>query len=165
MDEFLAKTLESTLCTFACFEDCANGIFAAGFDTLDNSLLHAKRRENYILRLNKTGMAREGAVPYCDRLVRDHSFPRIEDFNGSFSKFKYAGIFTDRIPAWTSDYSVTPGFIFLLALNIMDRLVAEGAFPISRLVFPFRLGFCSKEREDMIVMKLLNWPAHSGPRV
>ena len=150
---------------FAFFGDYSNEVFAAGLDTLDNSLLYAKRREKSIDGTHKLAMAREGAISFCQRWSEDPSFLRVDDFNYSFSDFKFPGFYNQFPSPWDQDVAISDGSLFFLALAVLDKLEKNGVFSGPRISSPFRLGFFSMGREDLIVVKILNWPKHSGPRV
>jgi hypothetical protein len=144
--------------TFALFENAGEGIFAAGLDTLDNSLLQARRREVYIHELRAMMIERDGWLGCCKQLATEPWHPQIHDFNNSFSKFTYPGIVTDRVLEWIGNREITSGHMLWLSWRVIDALLEMNIFNEFRLSAPFRLCFMSMDREDAIVVRMLNWP-------
>ena len=144
---------------FAFFEDVSNGIFAAGFDTIDNSLVHAKQQESSVREIREMAAAREGRANFCENFVENRNFLIINDFNNSFSDFKYPGILHDRVIAWIDDPVVTSGYLLCLAWRVIDSMVDAEVFRDVRLAAPFRLCFMTIDRDDAIVLRILNWPS------
>lgn len=149
----------------AFYEDVGNGIFAAGLDTFDNSLLHAKRQELRVRQSRSAWARRDGWVPFCARLASEWGFDLIHDFNNSFSNFRYPGIVSAYVPEWIDDPEVTSGYLLRLVWRVIDALVDAGVFGDIRLASPFRFCFMNVDKEDALVLRVLNWPSHIGPRV
>jgi hypothetical protein len=149
----------------AFFEDVGNGIFAVGLDTLDNSLLHAKRQELRVRQSRAACARRDGEVAFCERRASEWGFQLIHDFNNSFSEFKYAGIVSDYVAEWIDDPQVTSGYLLYLVWRIVDALVASDVLADLKLASPFRFCFMNLDKEDALVLRMLNWPPHVGPRV
>jgi hypothetical protein len=165
VDHCARENPKEVFSAFAMYEDLANGIYAAGLDSLDNSLLHAKRQERYVHRLRQTMIQRTGWLDCCRQLASESGHPSIHDFNTSFSRFKYRGILSERVEKWVDRHDITAYHVMWLSWLVMDRLVENGCFGQLKLAQPFRLCFMSIDREDALVHRLLNWPPHSGPRV
>jgi len=147
--------------TFALFENAGNGIFAAGLDTLDNSLMHAKRHEAYIRNLRAMMVQREGWLACCEQLTSEAGHPLIHDFNNSFSRCKYPGIVSDRVVEWLDNPEITSGYLLWLSWRLIDALVDTNLFNNMRLSAPFRLCFMNVDKEDALVLRILNWPPHT----
>ena len=163
--ECAATNTREVFSTFATYEDVGNGIFAAGLDTLDNSLLHAKRHEVTVRRLRQQMIERDGWLNCCSALLNDSGHPSIHDFNTSFSRFKHRGVVRERVDEWVENPGITPQHVLWLSWMIMDVLVQRKVFDEIVTSQPFRLCHMSFDKDDALVLRVLNWPAHQGPRV
>jgi len=151
------------ICTFSLYEDAGNGVLAAAVDTCNNSLLHAKRKEKRFHR----DLADARLRPNFEDLLpsfASSSACRLYDYNASFGEMKlvlHRGYYQEL----ADDKSRTDGKVLRCLLDILDLLIEQNAFCRLQFASPFRLGICTWDSDDMWVTKILNWPAHSGPRV
>jgi hypothetical protein len=150
---------EEEFSTFAFFENSGNGVFAAGLDTVGNSLMHAKQREQYVREMRAMVVQRVGWLAACDGWASEYGHLLIHDFNNSFSRFKYPGIISDRVGEWIDNPEITSGYLLCLSWRITDALISSNVFDKIRLSAPFRLCFMSMDKEDALVLRILNWPA------
>jgi hypothetical protein len=155
--------VDDPYCSFCLYEDTSNGMIAAALDTVNNSLLHAKRKEKQVLRELSDTSARAN---YDELIMQYMALPvyNIFEYNTSFSNMKHH-IFQEYYHELVEDTGVTRGALVRMLVSISSHLLATGAFSQMHLASPFRVGICSWESSDMWVVRVINWPAHSGPRV
>jgi hypothetical protein len=178
---------------FAVYSDFCYGDVAFMFDTLDNSLLEAKRNEEHLVRRWRDWFGDEAhqrdprffrpawELAYSTFTGPIRARERIDDYN-VFGRFKYDAYslvdFADWRAYFESDEYMKmddaeresgkpdsfEGNVILLIWRAMDRLINDGVFRNLTTSSPFRVGFQFHDAE-LVVLRILNWPAHKGPRV
>ena len=97
-------------------------------------------------------------------------------------RFKYEAYSVVDLPEWrayfesdefrevvaTEDGSRKPdpfeGNVIVVFWNVIERLINEELFSKLSMSSPFRVGFQFHDAH-LIVLRILNWPPHEGPRV
>ena len=178
---------------FAIYSDFCYGDVAFMFDTLDNSLLEAKRHEGHLVKrwqdwFDDDSQHRDPRFfrPAWELAYTSFSSPlrgrkRIDDYN-AFGSFKYESYLVVDFADWrayfesdefmarvsSEDEPRKPdpfeGNVILLIWKVIERLLHEGMFQKLTLSSPFRVGFQFHDAE-LVVLRILNWPPHKGPRV
>jgi hypothetical protein len=177
---------------FAIYSDFCYGDVAFMFDTLDNSLLQAKRHEEYLVKRWRQSFG-DDCQPRDPQFFRPawelaytsfssplRSTERIHDYN-AFGSFKYEGYLAVDFADWrayfesdefmamdSEDEPRKPdpfaGNVILLIWKVIERLLNEGILQRLTISSPFRVGFQFHDAE-LAVLRILNWPPHKGPRV
>lgn len=163
--EVLAK---HTTDVFSCFafncNDFDYGDVLICFDTIGNSLLHAKRHEARVLKI-WDGMSRANVWDYGES---DLKHDRLCSFNPHTSDFAYSNFsrlhFTDWLEYFDDDLA-TLGDVFIMLHNVVRRLVTSRCFNQLTIASPFYIGVEFVGEPILIIMRTLNWPAHEGPQV
>jgi hypothetical protein len=162
------------------------------FDTLDNSLLQAKRHEVNLVKRWREWFGDDSQQhdpqffrPAWELAYTSFSSPlrsreRIDDYN-VFGNFKYEGYSTIDFADWrayfeSDEFMATDssedeprkpdpfeGNVILLIWRVMERLLNENVFQRLTLASLFRVGFQLHDAE-LVVLRILNWPPHKGPR-
>ncbi len=160
------------VCSFFAFStDYCFGDVAICFDTLDNSLLYAKRHDRHVLKTRASVFQTpNGWLTARDVLL--HS--KLCTYNPQTADFKYATFASLRLPDWedffcSGELPEQPdpvGNVIVVLHNVIEELIAFHSFDALRMSAPFRVGI-EFPRDDfgLVVMRLLNWPSHEGPRV
>jgi hypothetical protein len=148
--------------TFAFAVDSEYAGVALNFDTLENSLSEAQRHERHEIehrnRLFGSDRSWENA-----RYFVSHHTNRIDDCNLR-GPFKYELVAFVELAAWekyfngSEDCPEMDGRIIASLWRVVDRLVSSKAFDGLRLANCFRIAFSFHDNE-MIVLRVLNWPA------
>ncbi len=149
-------------CTFSLYEDCGNGKLAAAIDTYNNSLLQAKRREVQSTRALQHVRQLPDAADILTKFA-DSRDTRVLCYNPCFSSMKhvlYQNYYHELVEAGSST-----GMVLERLLTILEEIIASDTFKSLTISSPFRVGISLWECEDMWVVKILNWPAHTGSRV
>ena len=149
-------------CTLSLYEASANGILAAALDTYNNSLLQAKRQEKRLTRILRDARQFPDAADMLPTFA-DSRESRISCYNTSFSNMKhilYSNYYDELVENKTPTGEVLEGL-----LTILDGVITHDLFKLLNISSPFRVGICSYDSVDMWVVKILNWPAHTGSRV
>jgi hypothetical protein len=170
MGEF-AQGHGAELCSFfAISMDYVLGNATLCLDTLDNSLLHAKRHEARTVKTWDSVLAGEkgweNATYYLER-------DRLGSYNPHTANFKYPDFATVHFKDWEEYFGNDQlperpdplGHVIVLLHKAMGRLVSPclETLPMSS---PFRMGTeFPSDKLGLVVMRMLNWPAHQGPRV
>ncbi len=170
LDNFSAKH-GTELCSFFAFSvDYCFGDVVICFDTYDNSLLHAKRNEAQTLKAWDAAFVAERDVENAkDYLLRR----TLCCHNPHTSKFKYPSFATVHFPDWEEfflneqrpEYPEALGYVIVLMYRVVRQLFLSRSFEQLTISSPFRIGVEFPEELGLVVMKLLNWPAHKGPRI
>lgn len=179
---------------FAIYSDFCYGEVSFTFDTLDNSLLQAKRHEQRLVRQWREWFGKEAdqrdpkffrrawELAYTTFSSPVRGRQRIDDYN-TFDAFKYEAYSLVEIADWRECFenmevsedstgieneasSPDPfeGNVILVIWNVIERLINEDVFSQLSLSSPFRLGFRFHDSE-LVVLRILNWPPHKGARV
>jgi hypothetical protein len=170
--EHFATQHPAELCSFVAFSvDYCFGEVVICFDTYDNSLLHAKRYEARTLKTWNGVLCEdrgwENAHYYIQR-------DRLSSHNPHTADFKYHHFARLHFSEWEAYFgndqlpeSPDPlGHVIVLLHKVISKLVAAHSFDQLKMTSPFRVGAeFPRDDHDLIVMRLLNWPSHQGPRV
>lgn len=155
---------ESDLCCCVAFSvDHCFGEVVICFETMNNSLIHAKRHEARTVRtwdsvLNGPN-GWENAQYYVQRA-------KLSTHNPQTAEFKYPTFATIRFAEWESyfgneraDGRDPLGHVIVMLHRTISSLVATHSFDRLRMSSPFRV--CIEfPRDDLglLVMRILNWP-------
>jgi hypothetical protein len=171
IENFSANHTAEPCCFCAFSVDYCFGDVVICFDTIDNSLLHAKRHEAHTLNARDTALRGErgweNAKYYLQRSWLCSYNPHTTDFKyPDFTRVHFSdweGYFGDD---QLSELPDPLGHIIVLMHKVIDKLVADRSFDRLSMSSPFRLGV-EFPRDDLglVVMRLLNWPSHQGPSV
>jgi len=158
-------------CSFFAFSvDYCFGDVVICFDTYDNSLLHAKRNEMQTVRAWDASFiskrSEENAKSYLLRR-------RLCSYNPHTSEFNYPRFATFHFSDWEEfflneqrpEYPDALEYVIVLMYRVVSQLVSSRSFDGLTLSSPFRIGVEFPEDLGLVVMRLLNWPSHQGPRV
>lgn len=158
-------------CSFFAFcVDYCFGDVVICFDTYDNSLLHAKRYEVQTLKAWDAAFGGEGSWANAkDQLLRR----RLCSYNPHTSEFTFPNFATVHFSDWEGYFlndqrpeQPDPlGHVIALMHKVVSELVSSRSFDGLALSSPFRIGVEFAEELGLVVMRLLNWPSHQGPRV
>jgi hypothetical protein len=164
--KFALEHSEELFAAFAFTVDSEFAGVALNFDTLENSLLEARREEqsrlNHLNRLFATEHGWRNA-----RYFVAHHTNRMDDCNLR-GTFKYDLIAFVELPVWEDYFNSSEecpeleGRIIVSLWRVVDRLVSSGAFDGLRLSSCFRVAF-SFHDDEMIVLRVLNWPRPESP--
>jgi len=171
IEHFSARNA-TDLCSFFAFSvDYFFGDVVICFDTIDNSLLYAKRQEIQTLKARDAALCGErgweNAIYYIQR-------DRLCSYNPHTADFKYPDFARLHISDWEEYFGNDQlperpdplGHVIVLMHKAISKLVATRAFDRLKMVSPFRVGVeFPRDELGLVVMKLLNWPLHQGPRV
>ena len=171
IENFSAMQVTEKCSFFAFSVDYCCGDVAICFDANDNSLLHAKRHEARTLKARDAalGGARgwENALYYIQR-------DRLCSYNPRTAEFKYPDFATLHFAGWEEYFGSDQlperpdpfGHVIVLMHKAITKLVATQKFERLAMTSPFRVGVeFPRDSLGLVVMGLLNWPSHQGPRV
>lgn len=158
-------------CSFFAFSvDYCFGDIAICFDTIDNSILHARRHEAQATKSRAAAFAGERGWENAKYYIQRD---RLCSHSPHTANFKYPDFATLRFPEWEEYYSrnrlpESPdplGHVIVILHKAICRMSASRTFDQLTISSPFRVG-AEFPRDDLglVVMKLLNWPPHQGPR-
>jgi hypothetical protein len=159
------------LCSFFAFSvDYCFGDVVICVDTLDNSLLQARRNEVRTLRAWDAALCSENGWENAKHHLLRH---RLTNYTPHTAEFTYPDLATVHFSDWEgyflseqrSEYPDPLGHVIVLMHTVVSKLVSSSAFDRLLLSSPFRIGAEFSEELDLVVMRLLNWPPHQGPRV
>lgn len=170
--ESYAAKHAAELCSFFAFSvDYCFGDVVICFDTFDNSLLHAKRNETATLKARDTVLYGETGWENAEYYIHRS---RLCSYNPHTADFKYPNFAKLHLSDWEGYFlnDQRPerpdplGRVIVLMHMVISKLVAARCFDRLVMASPFRAGV-EFPRDDLglVVMKLLNWPSHQGPRV
>jgi hypothetical protein len=169
--EKFSATHAAELCSFFAFcVDYCFGDVVICFDTYDNDLLHAKRNEYQTLKAWDAAFSGERSGGNAkDQLLRR----RLCSHNPHTAEFKYPNFATLNFSDWEPyflnelhpEHPDPLGHVIALMHNVVNELVSSRSFDRLALSSPFRIGVEFSEELGLVVMRLLNWPLHRGPRV
>jgi hypothetical protein len=170
IENFSAKHV-SDLCSFfaLCVDYCFGDVVIC-FDTYDNSLLHAKRNEVQTLKTWNAALSSERGAENAKGLFLRR---RLCTYNPHTAEFKYPNFATVHLSDWEGyflneqrpEHPDPLGYVIVLMHKVVSELVSSQSFDGLALSSPFRIGVEFAEEIGLVVMRLLNWPAHQGPRV
>jgi hypothetical protein len=159
------------LCSFFAFcVDYCFGDVVICFDTYDNSLLHAKRNELQTLKTWDNAFSNGRGV----ETAKSYLFSRkLCSYNTLTAEFKYPSIAKVHFPDWEAyflneqrpEHPDPLGYVIVLMHRVISELASSRSFDGLALSSPFRIGAEFAEELGLVVMRLLNWPSHQGPRV
>lgn len=160
------------LCSFFAYSiDYCFGDVVICFDTIDNSLLYAKRHEAETLRARDAVLRGESGWENAEYYVQREL---LCSYNPHTADFKYPDFVRLHLSDWEGYFlnDQRPerpdplGRVVVLMHKVIGKLVAAHCFDRLTMAQPFRVGV-EFPRDDLglVVMKLLNWPSHQGPRV
>jgi hypothetical protein len=170
IEDFSAKHA-AELCSFFAFcVDYCFGDVVICFDTYDNNLLHAKRNEVEILRVWDAAFSSVRGVENAKEYLLSH---KICSYNPHTAEFKYPSFATVHFSDWEEyflneqrpEHPDPLGYVIALMHRVISELVSSRSFDNLALSSPFRIGVEFAEELGLVVMRLLNWPSHQGPRV
>jgi hypothetical protein len=167
-----ATTQVGDVCSFFAFSvDYCFGDIVICFDTYDNTLLHAKRHEARTLKAWDSALKSETGWENAKYFLQRE---RLCTYNPHTADFKHAEFATIHFSDW-EDYfgnEALPehpdplGHVIVLVYNIISDLVSSNCFDRLVLSSPFQIGVeFPRDNLGLVVMRLLNWPPHKGPRV
>jgi hypothetical protein len=166
-----SNTHADELCSFFAFSvDYCFGDVVVCFDTYDNSLLHAQRNEVQSVRRWDAAFGSERGWENAKHVLLRH---RLCSYNPHSAEFKYPSFATVHFSEWDTYFSNEQrpehpdplGHAIVLMHKVISRLVSSRSFDGLVLSSPFRVGAEFSEELGLVVMRLLNWPPHQGPRV
>jgi hypothetical protein len=170
IQDFSAKH-SAELCSFFAFcVDYCYGDVVICFDTYDNSLLHAKRNEVQTLKVWDSKFIGERSVQIARGLLLRR---RLCSHSPYTAEFKYPNYATVHFSDWEEyfmdeqrpEHPDPLGYVIVLMHKVVRELVLSRSFDELRMSSPFRIGVEFAEEVGLVVMRLLNWPSHQGPRV
>ena len=170
IENFSAKHAAELCSIFAYCVDYCFGDVVICFDTYDNSLLHAKRNEVQTLKIWHAAFGGErGAENAKNHLLSR----RLCGYNTLTAEFKYPSFATVHFSDWEGyflneqrpEHPDPLGHVIVLMHRVICELVSSHSFDRLALSSPFRIGVEFAEELGLVVMRLLNWPSHDGPRV
>jgi hypothetical protein len=159
------------LCSFFAFSvDYCFGDIVICFDTYDNSLLHAKRNEVQTLKAWDAAFSDKRAWENAKYYLRRHG---LCSYNPHTAEFKYPNFVTLHFSDWEGyflneqrpEHPDPLGHVIVLMHKVVSKLVSSRSFDRLVLSSPFYVGVEFSEDLGLVVMRLLNWPPHQGPRV
>lgn len=152
------------------FDHCYGDVVIC-VDSIDNDILHAKRHEVQILKswndLLSAESAWENAVYYIRR-------SRLVTHNPHSAEFKYPELATIHFLDWEKFFGSDEmrgkadpiGHVIVLMQRVIESMVSSQSFDSLRMSSPFRVGVeFPTDDLGLVVMRILNWPSHRGPRV
>jgi hypothetical protein len=171
IEDFSAKYAAELCSCFAFSVDYCFGDVVICFDTNDNSLLHAKRHEARALKSWDAALGGERGWENAQYyLQRD----RLCSHNPHTADFKYANFAKLHLSDWEGYFGDDQlperpdslGHVIVLMHKAVSKLVAARSFDRLVMSSPFRVGV-EFPRDDLglVVMRVLNWPSHQGPRI
>ena len=94
-------------------------------------------------------------------------------YNPHTAHFKYPSFATMHFSDWEEyimneqrpEHPDPLGYVIVLMHKVVSQLVSSRSFDGLALSSPFRIGVEFAEELGLVVMRLLNWPPHQGPRV
>ena len=170
IESFSVKHPAELCSCFALCVDYCFGDVVICFDTYDNSLLHAKRHEVQTLKAWDAAFAGESSWANA----KDHFLRRrLDSYNARTSEFKFPSFAAVHFSDWEGyflnderlDQPDPLGQVIVLMHKVVSDLVLFRSFDKLVLSSPFRIGVEFAEELGLVVMRLLNWPSHQGPRV
>ena len=170
IENFSAKH-DTEPCSFFAFSvDYCFGDVVICFDTYDNSVLHAKRNEVQTLRIWDEAFSSERDVENAQAHLLSR---RLCSYNQFTAEFKYPNFATVHFSDWEEyflneqrpEHPDPVGHVIVLMHQVIAELVSSHSFDGLALSSPFRIGVEFAEEIRLVVMRLLNWPSHQGPRV
>lgn len=159
------------LCSFFAFSvDYCFGDVVICFDTYDNGLLHAKRNQVQSVRKWDAAFGAERGWENAKYELLRH---RLCSHNPHTAEFKYPSFATVHFPEWEGyflneqrpEHPDPLGHVIVLMHKVVSTLVSSDSFDGLVMSSPFRIGVEFSEELGLVVMRLLNWPLHQGPRV
>jgi hypothetical protein len=159
------------LCSFFAFcVDYCYGDVVICFDTYDNGLLHAKRNEVQTLKIWDDAFSGERGAANARSYLLSR---RLCTYNPHTANFKYPSFATVHLSDWEEyimneqrpEHPDPLGHVIVLMYRVISELVSSRSFEGLALSTPFRIGVEFAEELGLVVMRLLNWPSHQGPRV
>jgi hypothetical protein len=171
IENFSAKN-PAELCSFFAFSvDYCFGDVVICFDTNDNSLLHAKRHEARTLKSWDGALCGERGWENAQYYIQRD---RLCSYNPHTADFKYPDFARLHFSDWEGyfgndqlpEHPAPLGHVIVLMHKVICKLVETRSFDGLAMSSPFRVGV-EFPRDDLglVVMRLLNWPSHQGPRV
>jgi hypothetical protein len=166
-----SATHAAELCSFFAFcVDYCFGDVVICFDTYDNSLLHAKRNEVQTLKTWDHAFSGERRAENAKNYLLSR---RLCSYNTHTAEFKYPNFATLHFSDWEGyflnkqrpEHPDPLGHVIALMHRVISELVSSRSFDALALSSPFRIGVEFAEELGLVVMRLLNWPSHDGPRV
>ena len=122
----------------------------------------AKRQEKRLSRILRDARRLPDAADMLTRFVTSRE-SRISCYNTSFSDMKHV-LYSNYYDELVENKTPT-GEVLEKLLTILDGVVTHDLFKSLNISSPFRVGICSYDSVDMWVVRILNWPAHTGSRV
>jgi hypothetical protein len=159
------------LCSFfALSVDYCFGDVVICFDTLNNDILHAKRNEAKILKAWDAVFSDERGWENAQYHLLRH---RLSSHNQYTAEFQYPRYATIHFSDWEGffldeqrpEQPAPLGHVLVLMHKVINKLVSSRSFDDLALSSPFRIGVEFPEDLGLVIMRLLNWPSHQGPRV
>jgi hypothetical protein len=161
------------LCSFFAYDvDPLYGNVFLSFDTFDNSIKMARENEQQAIARRANMLNMEWSWQSARRYSTD---PLVLDYSPDIGHFAYADFRALFFPEWeeVSDSEHYPrgerepdpddymeGNLRIVLWKAIERLIASDAFAPLCLASPFRVGYQLHERE-LVVLRILNWPAAS----
>jgi hypothetical protein len=168
---FSAKHAAEPCSFFAISVDYCFGDVVICFDTNDNSLLHAKRHEAQTVKAWDVALNGEKGWENAQYYIQRD---RLCSYNPHTADFKYSDFARLRFSDWEGYFGSDQlperpdplGHVIVLTHKVISKLVVAHSFDQLAMSSPFRVGV-EFPRDDLglVVMRLLNWPSHQGPRV
>jgi len=161
IQQFVTAHADEVFSIFAFTVDTIYTGVALNFDTLENTLREARRAERYQINHRNQLFASERGWENARYYVAHHT-NRVDDWNRRGS-FKYDLIAFVELSVWedyfnnSEECTELEGRIIVSLWRVVDRLVSSKAFEELRLSPYFRVAF-SFHDDEMIVLRILNWP-------
>lgn len=159
-----------TFSVFAFTVDYCFGDVVMAVDTCDNNLLHAKRNEVQAIKTWESVFGRQDAWQSAAYYLHRH---RISAHGRSVGEFRYPALRTLRFEEWESYFAKEEvcsqpnlmGHVVVLIHRVVGELVRRRSFELLTVSSPFYVGLEVSDELELEVLRILNWPAHEGPRV
>jgi hypothetical protein len=159
------------LCSFFAFSiDYCYGDVVLCFDTLNNSLLHAKRNEVQRVKTWNATFSSETGWEGAKYQLLQH---KLTEYNPDTANFAFPDFATVHFSDWEGfflsdqrpEHPDPMGYVIVLMQRVISELVLCASFDGLVMSSPFRMGVEFPEELGLVVMRFLNWPPHQGPRV
>lgn len=171
VDDFSMKHRDEICAFFALSIDYSFGDVSICFDTLDNSLLHAKRHQQRTLKTWDAAFAGPRGWQRAKQYIERN---KLCGYGQHTAEFKYPSFATMHLSDWEeyfgserlSEHPDPVGHVIVLVHRVVNKLVSFNSFTKLAMSSPFRVGVeFPRDEFGLVIMQLLHWPPHEGPRV
>jgi hypothetical protein len=170
VENFSARYPGVTCSFFAIVADYCFGDVVLCFDTYDNNLLQAKRHEARTLKERDAVLRDERGWENAKYFIQRE---QLCDHTPHTAEFKYPNLTKLHFPEWEDyfgndqlpEHPDPMGHVVVMLHKVVSKLVETGCFNRLAMSSPFRVGAeFPRDECGLIILRLLNWPSHQGPR-